>query len=55
MKRSEMVNIIKNAMTEGYIKPDEILCIIEESGMLPPEYDHPILFISLREWEPENE
>lgn len=31
-----MVSIIRQAIIDGWIKPDEILTAVEEAGMLPP-------------------
>jgi hypothetical protein len=35
MKRSDVVAKLKEAIIEGFIKPDELLYVVEEAGMVP--------------------
>ena len=57
MKRSEMINAIRNAvgMPCTYVHAEEILSKIERMGMLPPEYLDRKADMRFLEWEPENE
>lgn len=53
MKRSEMVQLIKQAIIDGYIKADEILAVVEEAGMLPPSTKLKHLDVTDNAWEEE--
>lgn len=59
MKRSEMVEIIDNAITDvqdpNRTLPEYILDRIEAEGMLPPKYKAGGWGLEARGWEPEDE